>query len=278
MKKEEFHELFNYAKGMLGLPILTFIFLKTDLFVIGKLHTNYELGLYTMAVTLAYIPLQFLSTVISDVAMPRFSSLQKNHEELCKSLIKVTFQITCFSLPIVVFIIFYSESILTIVYGTAYATVSIPFSILAIMAFFRLLSIPIAGLYMAIGEPGKHRYFTIIRAVLIILFMYPAVKYFGLIGAALAGLLAMFIGFILQLNRMNQILSLNTFEYFKTLIPSLFYSSIVIMAWALTQPFTLGVPLAELIIGITSFLVVYLIIILIHLRFRNYHIIKYFHY
>ena len=165
VSRKDFSSLYKYAMGMLGLPILTFIFMRIDVFVIGKLYSEYNLGLYSMSVTLAYIPVMFLSSVISDIAMPHFSSLQNKNSELENALIKVTSPLTYFSFPIVVFIILYSKSILIIIYGKEYATVAIPFAILAVTTLFRLLSVPIAGMYMAIGEPAKHRYFAIIRAV-----------------------------------------------------------------------------------------------------------------
>jgi O-antigen/teichoic acid export membrane protein len=259
--RKDFYALYKYAMGMLGLPILTFIFMRTDIFVIGKLHSEYDLGLYSMSVTLAYVPVMFLSSVIRDIAMPHFASLQNNKAELGKALIKVTYPITYFSFPIVIFVLLYSKSILTIIYGKEYAAVSMAFTILSVTTFFKLLSVPIAGMYMAIGEPGKHRFFTIIRASLIIIFIYPAVKYFGLAGAASAGLTAILIGFVLQFNKLNDIISLNNKKYFMSLIPAAGFSSLIIIIWAFTNSFTSGMPVREILAGLGSCMIVYLLII-----------------
>lgn len=267
--RENFYALYKYAMGMLGLPILTFIFMRIDVFVIGKLHSEYDLGLYSMSVTLAYVPLMFLSSVISDIAMPHFASLQKKNSELRKALIKVTYLITYFSFPIVVFILVYSESILIIIYGKEYAAVSIAFSILAVTAFLRLLSVPIAGMYMAIGEPGKHRFFTIIRASLMIMFIYPAVKYFGLVGGASAGLTAILVGFVLQLNKLKEIISLNKKKYIMSLVPAACFSSLIIIIWVITNSFTTGMPLREILAGLASCIIVYLLIIGIQIKTKK---------
>ena len=269
LERDHFKPLIQYARGMLGLPILTFIFMRTDIFVIGKLNSKYSLGLYSMAVALAYIPANFLMPLISEIAMPLFASLQDKTKELKNALIKVTYIITILSLPVVVCIVLYSQDILLIIYGKEYAAVAFPFSVLAITAFLRLLSTPMASLYMAIGEPSKHRFFTILRAVIMLILIYPAVKYFGLIGGAFSGLIAMFIGFFLQFEQMKKLIQINRVEYYFILIPAILFSVLIIGIWFLTRIYTINLPIWELSVGVTSMIFSYLVILIIHYKYKN---------
>ena len=103
IEKQSMRELLIYAKGMLGLPILTFIFIRADIFVLGKLDTQANLGLYSMAAALAFIPLRLLTKVISETVMPAFSKMQNNFKNLNEALFKVTRIIFLMSMPMLIF-------------------------------------------------------------------------------------------------------------------------------------------------------------------------------
>ena len=94
-----------------------------------------------------------------------------------------------------------------------------------------------------------------------IIFIYPAVKYFGLIGAASAGLIAILVGFILQLNKLKDIISLNKKRYIVNLLPAAGFSSLIIIIWAFTYSFTIGIPVRQILAGLGSCMIVYLLII-----------------
>ncbi len=247
--------LFNYARGMLGLPILTFIFLRTDIFVIGKLCSASEVGFYSMALSLAQIPIQF-STVITEVMMPAFSEMQKNFQRINQSIYKITSAIAFLGFPGLVFVILYGKNLLSLVYGTQYATVAIPFAIIFTTALFRVCSMPIASVYLAIGRPELHRLFVGIRTIMIIIFIYPFVNKFGLTGAAAAGLFSMFIGYFFQVSKIGKITNLNLRRYGLIFLQAAGVSLLGIIAWMILNPFLLSLPLFGLFTGMVTSLVI----------------------
>ena len=54
--REHRRALLTFAQGMAGIPLLNFIFLQADIFVLGKLVPTATIGLYGMAGSLAGIP------------------------------------------------------------------------------------------------------------------------------------------------------------------------------------------------------------------------------
>jgi O-antigen/teichoic acid export membrane protein len=268
-KKEHTQALVKYIMGILGLPILTFIFMRVDVFVIGKLCTKYDLGLYSMALTLAYIPQQIIASLISEVVLPAFSKIQEDYQRLNRSLIIITRMIAMVGFPMLFLMGLYGKEILFIVYGPEYAAVALPFALIATTALLTLCSTPIAGYYFAIGKPELHRYFTLIRAILILILIYPLVYYYGLIGAASAGAISMIVGYILQVGRINKLTSLNLLSYSRVILESILLSIPILIVWFLTHQYFQDNLLLNLIIGVISFLVTLLLSVFLYMNFKS---------
>jgi PST family polysaccharide transporter/lipopolysaccharide exporter len=267
--KEHTRALIKYVTGILGLPILTFIFMRVDVFVIGKLCTKYDLGLYSMALTLAYIPQQIVASLISEVVLPAFSKIQEDYERLNRSLIMITRMIAMVGFPMLFVMGLYGNEILYLVYGPEYAAVAIPFALIATTALLTLCSTPIAGFYFAIGKPGLHRYFTLVRAILILLIIYPLVLYYGLVGAAAAGVISMVVGYILQVGRINKLTNLNLFSYGRIILEAILLSLPILIVWLLSYSYLEANLILNLSIGIAGFLITLLINALIYMKFKS---------
>ncbi len=248
-RKEHKQALFKYARGIFGLPILYIIFRQSDIFVIGKLLPKKELGLYSMVLGLAQMPIFLVSTIINPVLMPMFSKKQHDKEWINRALLKSTKIIVLAGGPLVCFTALYGKNILTIVYGPVYAAASLPFAILLASTLLRSAGSPIANIYLAIGQPGLHRLFLIIRAAIMLLLIYPAVRFFGLAGAAAAGFLAEFVGYFFQVMRMRGLIVLDTRRYGAVYLHALGISMIVFIVWLATYHIS-GRPLYNLLLGL----------------------------
>ena len=227
--KKNLFALLKYAQGMFGLPILTFIFMKADIFVIGKLCPMSELGLYSMASLTAWTLFNFITMIIGQVLMPAFSEKQTDNVWINTWILNISYIIAIIGFPLLFFVILYGKECLSLLYGNQYGVVAIPFAIIFATALFRTISVPIASVYLAVGRPELHRFFTAIRAVLIIVLIFPAMKFFGLIGAASSVLISMLIGYLFQIKRMERLTELDLKEYFTYFSPVILISSFVLL-------------------------------------------------
>ncbi len=266
--RENLKALFKYAKGMIGLPILTFVFMRCDIFVVGKMFTMAELGLYSMAVNMAWLPFRFITILMGRIMMPVISERQDDKILINQWILKSTSVILLFGLPTFFLTVFYGREILTIVYGAKYGAVVVPFAIVFLAAMMRTCSVPIASVYLATGRPELHRRFTGIRAVLIVALIYPAAKYMGLAGAALAGLLSMIISFIFQIKRLADVTGFNINKYFTVLYYGLLASIGVCVLWALTQWFDYVNPFARLAPGMVGLSISYAVAVRMMLKLK----------
>jgi O-antigen/teichoic acid export membrane protein len=267
--REAWQALAKYARGMMGIPILTFIFMRADIFVIGKLCSAGELGLYSVAVALAHMPLQLLSVLMSQVAMPVFSKMQNDFERINQAILGITTAIALVGFPLLLFAILYGREILLLVYGAPYATVSGPFNVAFASALIRFLGVPIATICFATGRPELHRFFTIVRVAFILALIYPATKFLGLAGAALAVLIAIFVSHVLQVLRMRKITGLDFSHYGVTFLPAAGISICVIIVWLATQSLTTSMPAFHLLGGAASCLLAYALALGISLRSKG---------
>ncbi|MDA8174667.1 MAG: oligosaccharide flippase family protein [Nitrospiraceae bacterium] len=242
--------LWKYASGMFGLPVLYFLFREVDVFVIGKLLSKRELGLYSMAVKLAQMPVLMVSTIINPLLMPMFSVKQADKQWINHALIKSTGIILLAGSPLVCFFALYGKDLLTAVYGPQYAAVAMPFAILLAATLFRTVSTPITNVYFAIGKPQLQRFFLMIRAVLMVLIIYPAVRFLGLTGAACAGLFSMLAAYFFQVLRIWGLGYLDIRRYGTIFLYGIVASMIVFAVWYAAGRMPLQ-PIHNMLVGFT---------------------------
>jgi lipopolysaccharide exporter len=256
--------LFKYARGMFGLPLLTFVFSKADVFVLGKLCTIADLGLYSMAISVALIPAQISANLAGQILLPIFSRMQDDKEKIHDTLIITTSMIAFAFLPVVLFGTLYGREFLQLIYGLQYGEMAIPFSIMLWSVLLQIIGIPIVTLYFALGKPELNRRFAAIRAITIIVMIYPAVTYLGVAGAALSVLVAMLVSFMSQLNRVCEIVKIRPWEYIKIFITAIIPSLCVPVIWLVSvEMFN---RYGYLIMGIFGCVLSYCVVAIIHFR------------
>lgn len=211
--RESFQGLYSFARGMFGLPILAYIAFNIDVLVAGKMVSTSLVGLYGMALTLAISPWDFFSGIISPVLLPAFAEKQGDKKALCKGVLQISKYAAMFVIPIAVFALLCSSIILTIIYGEKYSAVAVPFSLLCVYVGLLIQGGIFTSLFFSIGQPGKNRAFVVVRCLVLVSLIYPAIKFFGLTGAAAVILLANIIAMCLQLIVIHKAIGLSIFNY-----------------------------------------------------------------
>ncbi len=226
----QLRSLFKYTRGMIGIPLLYFIFSRIDIFVIAKFCTQRELGIYSVAITLAKLPLQFIGSIIDPITMSLISKSQKDNILVNRIILFSTAIVAFVGFPSVMLVAIYGKEILAILYGAPYSLAFFPFLIIFVSELLRVCSLPISSTYFALGYPNLHRRFVIIRAVLLIIIIYPLVKLLNLTGAALSIFIAISISYYFQALRVKNftLLNLQTYSY-------IFLKGIAILSIGLTS-------------------------------------------
>lgn len=248
--RASFKEIAHFARGMLGLPVLTYIAFNIDVLVAGKLVPTSLVGFYGMALTLALAPRDLFIRVILPVLLPAFAQKQDDKAALCKAVLKITKITALLGLPLVALAIICSKTILSIVFGEPYATVAAPFSLLCIYVLLLIEGTILANVFFGIGQPGKHRLFVGLRVLVLIVFIYPAIKLFdGLTGAAAIVLLANFSAMCLQVIAIRKTIGLNISRYAISWVPGLALALPVLTVVTVSKALAPELPILHLAMG-----------------------------
>lgn len=254
--RESFHGLYRFARGMVGLPVLTYIAFNIDVLVAGKLVSTSLVGFYGMALTLAFAPWDLFNRIISPVLFPAFSERQDDKEALSAAVLKITRVTTLFLIPLTALTIICSKTILTFVFGVEYSAVAVPFGLLCLYILLLIQGSILGAVFFGIGQPAKHRAFVGLRALILVVLIYPGIKFFGLTGAAAVVVLTSFVAMCMQVIVIRKTIGLNIFYYAISWLPGLALAAPVSAVIIIARGLKPDSPMLHLTIGCLSCLIV----------------------
>ncbi len=206
-------DLLHFSRGVFGMPFLNLIFMRADVFVLGKLYSSTDLGLYAMAIYLVQTPTVFIVNVLGQTLMPTFSHIQQDRERVNRILLQVTSAIFVLGMPALVFLVFSGHSLLTLVYGQRYGAASVAMVLAAGVALLNTANNQITTVFYSTGLPQLHRRCVAAMAILMVLLIYPFARYFGMVGGQLSALACMIVGYLFQIERIRRVTGLKLSDY-----------------------------------------------------------------
>jgi len=254
--KESFHELYRFARGVVGLPVLTYIAYNIDVLVAGKMLSADLVGMYGMALVLAWAPQDLFGRIVNPLLLPAFAEKQDDKETLCRSVLKITKVTALFGIPLTALAIICGKTILSVVYIPEYSLVAVPFGMLCIYSLLLVQGTILVSLVFAVGQPEKNRIFVGLRALILAVLIYPGIKFFGLTGAAVVLLLASFIALCLQVTILRKIIGLRFYDYAISWLPGLAMAVPVLVIVELSRFLKPDLPVLHLAVGALSYMVI----------------------
>ena len=228
-------DLLRFSRGLFGLSFLNLIFSRADVFVLAKLYSPADLGLYVMGIYLVQTPASFLMNSLGHTLLPTFSKVQGDKVRENRILSQVTLLLIKFGVPTLFFLFLFGRSLLTLFYGQRYAVATVPLMFAACAVFINILNGQITTVFYGRGLPQLHRTAVALMAVLMIVGIYPFAKWFGLAGGQIACLTAVTTGYLFQLLRLRKLTGISFVDYARPIGPSLILSLIVIAVWLATR-------------------------------------------
>ena len=238
-------DLLKFSRGMVGLSFLNLIFARADIFVLGKLYSPAALGIYTMAVYLVQTPSGFLINILGTTLLPAFSHVREDRKRGNRILSEVSSWLILLGLPAVVMIWQCGPSLLTITYGARYAAASGALAVAAGVTLLNTLNSLVTSLFYAAGRPALHRRAVAASAAIMIIAIYPACKYLGMVGGQAAALIAIIVSYLLQLDRAREITGLTITKYGKVILPAAMVSIGSLVAILAVRSLGLAIKPAE---------------------------------
>lgn len=221
-------ELFNYGKYVMATGFIILAFDNLIYTVLGKLIGPTVVGYYIIAYTWATFSSRQIVVIFDKVLFSTFSNISNDIPRLGNAFLKTLKYTSIITIPITLGIFALAPEFVKIVLGEKWAPAILPLQILCIAGLVYSLSSATSSLYLSMGKPNISTILVGMQLFLIILFIIPAAKIFGLIGVAslvsLSGLIFAPISFSLAV----KFLGIEGKSFVKILIPPLF--SAILMA------------------------------------------------
>ncbi len=198
----KFHFRWHEARGYVGFGAyqmgertINYFSTNIDKILIGKFLGVSSAGSYNLAWQLINFPLRKINPMVNKVAMPIYGRVQKYNKLIdayyCLTMIVISMMVV----PFTVYLLFFPELVVEVVYGSDWISVSPVVSILAVVGLFRALGNPGGGLLLALGHAKICFWWNIIWGGALICTMYTTLIYFPDIKTAPLTFLFLSVGF-----------------------------------------------------------------------------------
>jgi len=212
--------LMNFGIVVVGSRMLRYFHNRSDILIIGKVLGDKSLGYYQMALQIATLPVEKITAIINQVALPTFSKLQRNNEELRSYFLKITKAVSLITFPIIAGIIVTSESLIKVVLTEKWISIEIPMQFMCLVGLIKSVDQIIPMILLAKGKPNLFFRFNLICAIILPITMIVVSSYgINAIAAAFA-IVYPFLSLILWTYGFREI-KLSISDYVRNLFPSI---------------------------------------------------------
>jgi O-antigen/teichoic acid export membrane protein len=260
-------DLWKFSKRIFGVCFLNLVFSRTDIFILAKLYSTAELGLYTMAIYLVQNPMSVIMNVLGQTILPALAKVQDDTVRMNRILLQVMSAILLVGMPAIVFAFFCGRSLLTLAYGHRYGAAAGPLIVACAVAVANLLNGQITSVFFATGRPHLHRFCVIVMASVMVALIYPFVHLFGIIGGQFACLAAILAGLTFQLISVHRLTRLSLFKIGRSFLIAAAISLSVVAVCMGSSAFALAArPLPNVMTGMAGCVVAYAVSAAVFLR------------
>jgi O-antigen/teichoic acid export membrane protein len=255
-------ELIVFSLPLLGTAVLGFIFSTTDKLMLGGFKGAADVGLYSVAISLAPF-ISFPLGILVIVFIPIFSGMYAKGllEEMRRNYSILTKWLCSASLPLFIILFLFPEPVLNVLFGFNYVPAALTLRILAFAYIINNFVGPCGATLLALGETKFIMIATLVSAIINVTLNGLLIPPYGLIGAAVAtGFAVVFVNLL----RVWKIYSLNKIHPIsKNLIKPTILSIIIIVAfYFVSKPFLIY-NWWSLLLLLILFYVIYIISMLI---------------
>lgn len=187
--------ILSRGKWVTANGILNYLFQNTDDIVVGRFLGAPALGLYQMAHKLATIPISEVADVLGKVTFPVFVKISNDTQRLKSAFIKTTLGSLVPSIVIAIILIVFSETIILVAFGKDWLGIVEVIKFLAIYGVLRTIINPALTVFLAVKKQEIFTLVSFISFLGLIIFIFPLVFTYGIVGAGIAAVVASILSF-----------------------------------------------------------------------------------
>jgi O-antigen/teichoic acid export membrane protein len=217
-------EMFEYGKHIVGSQLLVFGITNVDDTFVGRILDTSALGAYGLAYTFSNLPATQITRIVGQVMFPAFSRIQDDAVAMKRIFLETMEYIALLSIPISVGTIVFAGDFVYNVYGEKWAAAIVPLQWLGIYGLIRSIAANMGNIFKASGMTKWLTYIALWRLITMLLFLYPATKYYGIVGVSVLSAVVAVVDFFISAILVNRIIHARATDYIRVLGPILLIS------------------------------------------------------
>ena len=142
---QDIKDMLSFSGFFTGSTILRYFFFKSDIIVGGRFIGTDALGVYSIAIQLAFTPVEKVSYIIPQVAFPAFSKMQYDIKAYSDNYLKGLKLLNLLFFPCYIALFVLAEDIVVVLLGPKWGDIVLPIRILSVimpLRAFEILFIP----------------------------------------------------------------------------------------------------------------------------------------
>lgn len=180
--------LLRFGMPLAGANLLSYTMLNVDYVCIGRLLGAVPLGFYLLAFNVASWSTSFFGAMVNGVAMPAFSRVQHDRDQLHRYLSTGVRAVAAVTFPVAVLTMVLADSLITTVYGSRWGAAVPALQVLAIYGGLRVLCQLFSNVLLGLGFTRLLLGVQLVWLGALVPLMIVGVERRGLVGASLAHL------------------------------------------------------------------------------------------
>jgi O-antigen/teichoic acid export membrane protein len=197
-----------FGGNVTGSRFLWFLYTQADTVIVGRVLGGEILGVYSVALHLASLPLQRITGILNQVAFPAFSRFQHDRELIAAQLLKALSLIALVAFPILWGMSAVAPELIVVLLGTKWTEAVLPMQILTLIMPFRAVVGFLPSVTDAIGKP-EIGFSNALLACIVMPIAFLIGAQWGIKGVALVWLLVYPIVLAINMQRMVRALDLS---------------------------------------------------------------------
>ena len=181
-------QMIQFSSPMMWSSLMLFLLNWTDVFMLGVMVSDAQLGIYNLAYKLASLGMLVIISM-NVVLAPKIAELYKlnNITELRKTIKNATRLVILLTLPVIVVMLVFSDCILGI-FGDSFIQGKMAFIIITVGVFCNVITGNVDQILNMTNNQKVLRNNTIFSFVLNVILNYFLIPKYGIVGAAIASL------------------------------------------------------------------------------------------
>jgi len=207
---------------------LWYFYSQADILIAGRILGKDILGVYAIAMRIASLPIDKLSSIFTQIGLTTFAKIQSDLDAVQKSFLRLVKISNIFSFPLFIGLAIIAPNLIPLVLGDNWAAVIVPIQILCIIMPVRLVSILFPPIITGVGHPEIITK-NMATAIIIMPIAFLVGSQWGMMGLCYAWVTTFPVLFIIMAQRVLKILEIPWKEFLIVFVHPVISSIVMII-------------------------------------------------